>query len=136
MNLTSEQVLALATDPASAAAARKLAVPKPWKNLGQSDRAMWGECQGSALYQVRVDLSDMSTKCSCPSRKFPCKHALALLLLAATSGGSFATGAHPEWVSEWFDKRAASAERIGPLITSRFLKRTWPRPARNYWSAG
>jgi hypothetical protein len=111
LNLTVEQVLALAPDPSSASAARKLGVEKPWKGLGRSERALWGECEGSAIYQVRVDLSDMSTKCSCPSRKFPCKHALGLLLLAATSPGSLAGSEGPEWVSDWLGRRAASAER-------------------------
>lgn len=111
MNLTAEQVLALAPDPSSASAARKLGVAKPWKNLGRSERAMWGECQGSALYQVQVDLADLATKCSCPSRKFPCKHALGMLLLATTSGAAFTAAEHPEWVGEWLGKRAASAER-------------------------
>jgi hypothetical protein len=111
VNLTAEQVLALAPDPSSASAARKLGVARPWKNLGRSARAMWGECQGSALYQVRVDLTDMATKCTCPSRKFPCKHALGMLLLAATCADSFIAAEHPEWVGEWLGKRAASAER-------------------------
>ena len=101
MNLTADQVLALAPDPGAASAARKLGVPRPWSDLGRSDRAIWGKCQGSAVYTVQVDLADMATQCSCPSRKFPCKHALGLLLLAATSGSSFAALPHPEWVSEW-----------------------------------
>jgi hypothetical protein len=111
MNLTTEQVLALAPDPSSASAARKLAVARHWTNLGRSERAMWGECQGSALYQVRVDLTDMATKCTCPSRKFPCKHALGMLLLGTTSTAAFPVAAHPEWVNEWIGKRSASAER-------------------------
>ncbi|MFC6802547.1 SWIM zinc finger family protein [Deinococcus caeni] len=35
-------------------------------------------------------------KCSCPSRKLPCKHALALLLLHATHADSFGQAAPPE----------------------------------------
>ena len=111
MNLSVEQVLALAPDASAASAARKLGVAKPWTGLGRSERALWGECQGSALYQVRVDLTDMATKCSCPSRKFPCKHALGMLLLAASSPPLFAASPHPEWVSDWLGRRASSAER-------------------------
>ena len=44
-------------------------------------------------------------KCSCPSRKFPCKHALALLLLLA--GGDVAAGRAPAWVAEWLASRRA-----------------------------
>ena len=83
--LSTDQVLALAPDTSSVAAAKKLAKPGAWRNLGQSESALWGECQGSALYQTEVALSDLATKCSCPSRKFPCKHALGLLLIAAAS---------------------------------------------------
>lgn len=111
MSLSVEQVLALAPDPAAAAAARKLGVAKPWKNLGRSEKALWGECQGSALYQVRIDLTDMASKCTCPSRKFPCKHALGLMLLSATTPGAFAEQVHPEWLAEWLTKRAATAEK-------------------------
>jgi hypothetical protein len=32
-------------------------------------------------YQVRADIVDVAYKCSCPSRKLPCKHTLALMLM-------------------------------------------------------
>ena len=111
MILTTEQVLALAPDSASAAAARKLAHPRDWQNLGRSDRALWGECQGSARYQVRVHLPDATVKCSCPSRKFPCKHALALMLIAAGQPELVAGADPPPWVAEWLAHRAHTIER-------------------------
>jgi hypothetical protein len=110
MPLTTEQVLSLAPDAASSSAGKKLADVRHWRNLGMDPRAIWGECQGSAVYQVRVDRGDLVAKCSCPSRKFPCKHSLALLLLAAQSESSFASAAPPQWVSEWLDKRSAAVE--------------------------
>jgi hypothetical protein len=108
-SLTEEQVLALAPDSSVAAAGRKLAHVHTWRGLGQDERAAWGECQGSALYQVRLDLADLSSKCSCPSRKFPCKHAVGLLLLVAAR--QLPEGAPPDWVREWLERRTASAER-------------------------
>jgi hypothetical protein len=111
MTLTVEQVLALAPDAGSVSAARKLAQPAIWNTRGRSDGALWGECQGSALYQVRVDLADMTVKCSCPSRKFPCKHSLALLLLAAEQPALLPPAAAPDWVSQWLEKRAAAAAK-------------------------
>ncbi len=111
MILTTEQVLALAPDSASAAAARKLAHPRDWHNLGRSDRALWGECQGSARYQVRVHLPDATVKCSCPSRKFPCKHALALMLIAAGQPELVAAADPPLWVDEWLAHRARTVEQ-------------------------
>ncbi len=107
--LTSDQVLALAPDASSASAGKKLGNTKTWKNLGQSSEALWGECQGSALYQVKVDLATFTTQCSCPSRKFPCKHSLGLLLLAATD--TLPAAEPPNWVAAWFAKRQATSTR-------------------------
>lgn len=107
MQLTSEFVLALAPDAGSAAAGKKLANARHWRGLGQNAEAVWGECQGSALYQVRVELATLVAKCTCPSHKFPCKHGLGLLLLAAASR-EVPAGEPPEWVTSWLAKRAAS----------------------------
>jgi hypothetical protein len=108
MNLTVDQIAALAPDASSASAGKKLATAKHWKSAGHNTEAIWGECQGSTLYQVRVDLQDMTSCCSCPSRKFPCKHSLGLMLLAATSPKDVPQSAPPDWVSEWLTKREAT----------------------------
>lgn len=112
ISLTSEQVLALAPDASSGSAGKKLGNTRNWKNLGQNSSALWGECQGSALYQVKVDLSTLTTSCSCPSRKFPCKHSLGLLLLAANEPSSLpVTEEPPAWVAAWLAKRQGAVER-------------------------
>ncbi|MGC1275144.1 MAG: SWIM zinc finger family protein [Planctomycetaceae bacterium] len=108
---TTEHVAGLAPDAASAAAGRKLAAVAHWDALGRSDAAVWGLCKGSAVYQVKADLADFGYHCSCPSRKFPCKHTLALLTLLATSAEAFATGEPPDWVVEWLSRRQARAVR-------------------------
>lgn len=105
--ITTEQVLALAPDTSSAQAGRKLAAPKYWKSLGQDAAGLWGECQGSALYQVKVDLSTLGVACNCPSRKSPCKHGIGLLLLAASD--AVPTTVPPDWMIAWIAKRAAKA---------------------------
>ncbi len=102
---STESVLALAPDAASAKAANGLMKPGKWPLLGASEVAVWGECQGSSLYQTQVDLSGPSFHCSCPSRKFPCKHGLALLLLWAKDPKQFQQGQPPAWVSEWMTAR-------------------------------
>src|SRR3954447_17171202 len=111
MNLSTDQVLALARDVASAGAGKKLANAKAWQSFGQTAQALWGECQGSALYQVRVDLRDTTVSCSCPSRKFPCKHGLGLLLLAAGLPGTIPQATPPEWVGAWLAKRESDKAR-------------------------
>lgn len=111
MPITSEQVRQLAPDPSSAGAGQKLMALKNWSDLGISKDALWGKCQGSALYQVKVDLTNLGSSCSCPSRKFPCKHALGLLFLYAESPAAASTGEPPEWVEEWLLKRRDREEK-------------------------
>ncbi len=108
-----EAVLALAPDAASAKAARGLLSPAQWPTLGHDDAAAWGECQGSGSkpYQTQVDLSGPVFKCSCPSRKFPCKHGLALLLMRAQDTSRFTTAEPPEWVRAWLEGRRERAEK-------------------------
>lgn len=105
---TEEQVRALAPDASSLAAARKLA--GRWRTTGAAASAVWGLCQGSGAkpYQTVVDLAGPAYKCSCPSRKFPCKHALSLLL--TWSSGAVPAAAEPaDFAAEWLAGRAAKA---------------------------
>ena len=113
MSLSLEQVLALAPDASSAAAGEKLGTPASWQNLGANEDAYWGECQGGALYQVRVARTDLAAHCRCPSRKSPCKHALGLLVLAATTPQALTATEAPEWVMEWLFRRGENAARRG-----------------------
>ncbi|MBX9688501.1 MAG: SWIM zinc finger family protein [Candidatus Obscuribacterales bacterium] len=106
------QVLALAPDQGSARSGRELANRLKWLRVGADSRCVWGECQGSGKlpYQTAVDLGQLAFKCSCPSRKFPCKHGLALMLLFVREGESFAAEI-PEWVAQWLRSRQERAER-------------------------
>ena len=99
MELTSESVLALAPDASSVKAAQALLKPGQWPTLGFNENAVWGECKGSGSkpYQVEADLSGPVFKCTCPSRKFPCKHSLALLLLRVQQEAAFTQGEAPDW---------------------------------------
>jgi SWIM zinc finger len=106
-----ERIEQLAPDAASAKAGLGLAKPSQWRTLGQADRLIWGECQGSGAnpYQVRFALVDAGYRCTCPSRKQPCKHILGLLYLYV-GGGSFQTTAPPAFVEEWLANRAKRAD--------------------------
>ncbi|MDH6225447.1 MULTISPECIES: SWIM zinc finger family protein [Streptomyces] len=115
---SAEQVLALAPDAASRKAGSKLAAPGPWSGTGCGDEGtVWGLCKGSGSkpYQTIVDMADPSApayKCSCPSRKFPCKHALGLLLLWAADPAAVPAGQEPpDWTRQWLDGRRQRAER-------------------------
>ncbi|RYG42153.1 SWIM zinc finger family protein [bacterium] len=108
-NWTSEAVLALAPDAPSAQAGKGLASASKWVSFATDGATAWGLAKGSGKepYQVAIDLVEPAFKCSCPSRKFPCKHGLGLLLLVAQ--GSVAQGSPPDFVGEWLSKRQAKA---------------------------
>ncbi len=113
MQLTEDQIYALAPDEASKKAGRDLAAPAKWVIKGISQQALWGECQGSGSkpYRTQVDLTAIAFKCSCPSRKFPCKHGLGLLLLCARQPGMFTNTDMPAWVNDWISKRSEKEEK-------------------------
>jgi hypothetical protein len=136
--LTTEQILALAPDAAAAKAGQGLSGPRKWVTLGRDERAVWGECQGSGKtpYQVQVDLAsgELAYRCSCPSRKLPCKHTLGLLLLLAGQAAAIEQAAPPPWVSEWLDKRSQTAQKreraVQPVDAAAQTKRAAAREAR------
>lgn len=113
MHWTEEQIIALAPDDASVKAGKGLANPGKWPRLGASENALWGEAQGSGKnpYQTRIDLTNIGYKCSCPSRKFPCKHALGLFLLYAQNANNFSKEDPPVWVSDWLAQRSDRKEK-------------------------
>ncbi len=110
---TAERILSLAPDASSSKAGRELASPRKWRALGRSDSALWGEHQGSGSkpYQTAIDLTEPAFKCSCPSRKFPCKHCLGLFLTLADAPTAFPSTTPPQWAAEWLADRAAAAQR-------------------------
>ncbi|MFF7949964.1 SWIM zinc finger family protein [Streptomyces griseorubiginosus] len=113
---TADQVLALAPDAASRKAGSKLGAAGPWSEAGSSEEGtVWGLCKGSGSkpYQTVIDLADAAGpayKCSCPSRKFPCKHALGLLLLWAGGEGAVPPGPAPDWAGQWIEGRRQRAQ--------------------------
>jgi len=113
MNFTEDQILALAPDDSSKKSGKELANPSKWGKRHISSRALWGECQGSGKlpYQTQIDLQQIAFKCSCPSRKFPCKHGLGLLLLYSRDTKLFTEAAEPDWVTGWLDKRGEREEK-------------------------
>jgi hypothetical protein len=113
---TADQVLALAPDAASRKAGSKLGAAGPWSEAGSSEEGtVWGLCKGSGSkpYQTVIDIADAAGpayKCSCPSRKFPCKHALGLLLLWAGGEGAVPPGRAPDWAEQWMEGRRQRAQ--------------------------
>jgi hypothetical protein len=112
-SFTRELVFQLAPDAGSAKSGQELAHVRKWLALAGDGEVIWGQCQGSGAkpYQVQVALSEPAFKCSCPSRKFPCKHGLGLLLIYADSPAALAAAERPDWVNEWLASREARAAK-------------------------
>src|SRR5262249_56180066 len=74
---------------------------------------LWGECQGSGAtpYRIVVSPEDTGYKCTCPSRKFPCKHVLAVLWLRIDKPERFESTSPPQWVEEWSARRRPGGGR-------------------------
>jgi hypothetical protein len=99
----------MAPDAAAKKAARGLVSLRRWSELGSNESLVWGRFQGSAKdpYQVTVDLTGPVFRCTCPSRKLPCKHGLALLLMWAHGDGSVADAAEvADFAGQWVTQRA------------------------------
>lgn len=114
--LSLERIEGLAPDQASLDAARKLLKPTGWPTLASDEAGLvWGEAQGSGAtpYRVVVSEVDAGYKCSCPSRKFPCKHALALMWLRAEGKAAFVCAETPEWVRDWVSRRRGPSAAAG-----------------------
>jgi hypothetical protein len=111
--LTTDQITALAPDASSLKAGRDLGTPRKWQGVGGDAEVLWGLAMGSGKdpYQTRVSLADFASKCSCPSRKFPCKHAIGLMFMAAITPAVLTETERPPWVTEWLESRAARDQK-------------------------
>jgi SWIM zinc finger len=132
VSLTRERIESLAPDLASLAAALKLVKPAAWPVLAADAGAsvLWGECQGSGAtpYRVVVSPEETSYKCTCPSRKFPCKHVLAVLWLRLDKPERFESTSPPQWVEEWSARRRAGSGRLA--TRKQADPAPWPRSPR------
>ena len=132
-NWTAATILALAPDSSSASSGKGLSQRKHWLTVARQGDILWGECQGSGKhpYQTRLDASAAEPvfKCTCPSRKFPCKHGLGLFLLFASTPDQFAESAPPSWVTDWLEGRAGRAEKKAEKLSEAVTKPPDPKAA-------
>ena len=118
MKITEQFILLLSPNAAAASNGRKLSQGGKFQNRGQNTDAnvYWAECAGSGKnpYSTSVDFSISEStptcRCSCPSRQFPCKHALGLMyeILAEKP---FEVGELPAALAEKKAKQAARAAK-------------------------
>ena len=110
---TESQILQLAPDAPTAKRGKGLAFMGSWLSLSTDGNFIWGECKGSGKkpYLVQMDLKNPAFRCSCPARKFPCKHSIAIALLFVRCGEGFLLKEPPEAVIEWIKVRAKRFEQ-------------------------
>ncbi|MEM9546714.1 MAG: SWIM zinc finger family protein [Bacteroidota bacterium] len=111
---TEQQIEKLAPKESTFKAGKKLALAAKWETLEKSDRAIWGSVRGSGKkpYLTQIDTANIAYKCTCPSRQFPCKHAVGLMLVNSIDPAAFTVTKEPDYVQEWLDKRAKRAEKV------------------------
>ena len=87
MKITEQFILLLAPNAAAASNGKKLSQSGKFQARGNNpdSNIYWAECAGSGKnpYRTSIDFSISESaptcRCSCPSRQFPCKHALGLM---------------------------------------------------------
>jgi SWIM zinc finger len=114
LKFTEPQIQTLAPDDASFKAGKGLASKSKWLLSHYNGRVLWGEIKGSGSkpYYTQIDVQDVAFKCSCPSRKFPCKHGIGLMLLWASDPAVTEMETEPSWVQEWMYKRVSKSEKV------------------------
>jgi len=93
-----------APDTLTADRAKKLTSTKFWRTLAGNPTLIWGACKSKGLtyYKVAFHKADQAFKCNCASRKYPCKHAVALSVLLIEQPDVFVvTEEPPDWVQDW-----------------------------------
>ncbi len=109
--LTEQSVAEMAPNDSALLAGRDLVKKGKFKQLGKNDDGtlVFGQCQGSGSkpYLLSMDLLTGSgrptLRCSCPSRQFPCKHQIGLMLAFVANGEKFPVCEPP---ADLLEKRA------------------------------
>ena len=85
-------------------------------NIDADETILFGQCQGSGKEPYRCS-SDFARpeqpthRCSCPSRQFPCKHCIGLMLAYVLKKASFSSAEVPADLSEKREKLATRVEK-------------------------
>ena len=113
MRFTDQQIESISPNAAAFSAGKKLSPVGKWETKGKSARVIWGTIKGSGKnpYYAQIDIQSLAYKCTCPSRQFPCKHAIGLMLLHGEDGSAIAEEEEPDWVLDWINKRQVRLEK-------------------------
>ena len=116
ISITQDFVEAAAPNAEAAKNGRGLVLNKFLRDHHSPDETLWfGQCQGSGKtpYLCSADFAVPEKpvyRCTCPSRQFPCKHALGLLY-ALAEGKKFTSAEVPEELAAKREKVVARVEK-------------------------
>ena len=117
LEITEAFITSAAPDSSSVSNGRSLAQKGSFTKLAkdEAETLLFGECAGSGKtpYRVSVDFinpENPTYRCSCPSRKFPCKHAIGLMF-AFVQKKPFTTETVPDDVAEKREKLQKKEEK-------------------------
>lgn len=118
MKISEQFILLQAPNAAAASNGRKLSALGSFRSHGRNgeETVFWAECAGSGKnpYRTSIDFSISESaptcRCSCPSRQFPCKHALGLMF-EIMAQKPFTVGELPEDLAEKKAKQEARAAK-------------------------
>lgn len=91
--------------------AEEIADPANWRRAGIDGDIRWGRYRGEADYELFIAADLSRYGCSCPSSIQPCKHVIALALVAERTG----LGPAP---SHGVETRVASRAGLGELLVA------------------
>ncbi|MBE0390333.1 SWIM zinc finger family protein [Flavobacterium sp. PL002] len=117
MEITLKKIEELAPNAAAAKNGQELVKKSKFSNLkiNADNNLIWGECAGSGKnpYYCSADYMEATSpvfRCNCPSRQFPCKHAIGLLY-AFAQGNAFDTAEIPEDILSKRNKQEQKLEK-------------------------
>lgn len=133
MNISLNLIESLAPNSGALKNGRDLVSKNKFSNLKiDADKTViWGECAGSGKnpYNCSADFVDENnpiSRCNCPSRQFPCKHGIGLMV-AYANGASFSTAEIPDDIASKRGKLVAKAEKKEKEVTSIMEKAAEPK---------
>lgn len=133
MKLTEDWITAQAPGASAVQNGRKLSQKGSFSRLGRTEDNLlfWADCAGSGTnpYHTSIDFTNEAAptcRCSCPSRQFPCKHAIGLMF-EILGEKPFVVSEVPEDLA---NKRAKQAARAAKKEQSAADKDTPTKPKR------
>jgi hypothetical protein len=91
-------------------------------HIAEDETILFGDCQGSGSkpYQCSCDFirpGSPTYRCNCPSRQFPCKHSIGLMLAYVQNAKAFSVAAVPDELQSKREKVVQRAEKKAETAT-------------------